>query len=158
LEDRLVAQSANTIALDAKDKALLRLITGAPRSTVTELARALKMSAPAVRDRLRRLENAGVVAGWSVKLDAKSLGYPVTAFVRIRPMPGKLSQIAALAAKIPEVSECYRITGEDCFIMRVHLESLESMDVILDKFLAFGQTTTSIVQSTIVAPRNLPVK
>jgi Lrp/AsnC family leucine-responsive transcriptional regulator len=76
--------------LDAKDLALLRMLVGTPRSTITELARTLKMSAPAVRDRLRRLEKTGVIDRWSVELDAKSLGYPVTAFVRVRPMPGKL--------------------------------------------------------------------
>lgn len=146
-----------SISLDAKDVSLLRALVHAPRATVAELARELKMSAPAVRERLRRLEKIGVIARWSIELEPKLLGYPITAFVRIRPLPGKLSAISALAAKIAEVSECYRITGEDCFIMRVHLESLESMEGILDKFLAFGQTTTSIVQSTIVAPRNLPI-
>jgi Lrp/AsnC family leucine-responsive transcriptional regulator len=146
-----------SISLDSKDASLLRALVRAPRSTVAEIARELQMSAPAIRERLRRLEKTGVIARWSIELEPKSLGYPITAFVRIRPLPGKLSQISALAAKIAEVSECYRITGEDCFIMRVHLESLESMDGILDKFLAFGQTTTSIVQSTIVAPRNLPI-
>jgi Lrp/AsnC family leucine-responsive transcriptional regulator len=144
-------------ALDEKDAAILRAVVRDPRTPIAEMARELKMSAPAIRDRLRRLEKTGVIARWSVAIDPKALAYPVTAFVRIRPMPGKLPQIAALAAKIPQVSECYRITGEDCFIMRVHLESLEGMDGILDRFLAFGQTTTSIVQSTIVAPRNLPI-
>lgn len=156
-EGSTVVQPSTSTFFDSKDAALLKALNASPRSTVAELARALTMSAPAIRDRLRRLEKTGVINRWAIVLDAKSLGYALTAFVRVRPLPGKLPQIAAIAAKCPEVSECYRITGEDCFIMRVHFESIESMDGVLDRFLALGQTTTAIVQSTIVAPRNLPI-
>jgi Lrp/AsnC family leucine-responsive transcriptional regulator len=68
-----------------------------------------------------------------------------------------LPKIAELAVSMPQVAECHRITGEDCFILKVHLASLESCDRVLDRFLAFGQTTTSIVQSTPVPPRAPPL-
>jgi len=150
-----VSKLTNPIMRDSRDVELLTLLVKRPRSTVSELARHVGMSAPAVRERIQRLEKDGVIKRWSVEIDTKALGYQVTAFVRIRPMAGKLTQIARLAERLPEVAECYRITGEDCFIMRVHLKSLESMDELLDQFLAFGQTTTSIVQSSIVEPRNV---
>jgi Lrp/AsnC family leucine-responsive transcriptional regulator len=72
-------------------------------------------------------------------------------------MPGQLPKIAELAASIPQVAECHRITGEDCFIMKVYLASIESMDSILDRFLAFGQTTTALVQSSPVLLRPPPL-
>jgi Lrp/AsnC family leucine-responsive transcriptional regulator len=72
-------------------------------------------------------------------------------------MPGKLPKIAELAERLPQVTECHRITGEDCFILKVHITGLDTLDVILDQFLEYGQTTTSIVQSTPVRPRNLPL-
>ena len=68
-------------------------------------------------------------------------------------MPGKLGKRAELAASMPQVGECHRITGEDCLLLRLYLESLTSLDAVLDRFLAFGQTTTSLVQSTIARPR-----
>jgi Lrp/AsnC family leucine-responsive transcriptional regulator len=72
-------------------------------------------------------------------------------------MPGKLPKIAELARKMPQVTECHRITGEDCFIMKIHLEELDALDRVLDRFLAFGQTTTSLIQSSPVPPRGLPL-
>src|SRR5437667_348337 len=78
----------------------------------------------------------------------------MTAFVRIRPLPGHLPKISALAQQIPEVVECHRVTGEDCFILKVHLPEIASLDRVLDRFLVHGQTTTSIVQSSPVPPRS----
>ena len=115
------------------------------------------MSAPAVRERVQRLEEAGVIRGYRLDLDPGALGWPITAYVRIRPLPGQLAKIAELAASIPQVAECHRITGEDCFILKVYLATIESMDGILDRFLAFGQTTTSLVQSSPVPLRQPPL-
>jgi Lrp/AsnC family leucine-responsive transcriptional regulator len=77
--------------------------------------------------------------------------------VRIRPIPGKLPKITELAASLPQVVECHRITGEDCSILKVYLDSLDNMDRILDQLLVYGQTTTSIMQSTPVRSRHLPL-
>jgi Lrp/AsnC family transcriptional regulator, leucine-responsive regulatory protein len=115
------------------------------------------MSAPSVRERLTRLEEAGVIRGYRLDLDPAALGWPITAYVRIRPMPGQLAKIAELAASIPQVAECHRITGEDCFVLKVYLATIESMDGILDRFLAFGQMTTSLVQSSPVPLRRPPL-
>ena len=123
----------------------------------SELARRIGMSAPAVRERVLRLEEAGVIAGYRLELAPAALGYAVCAFVRVRPVPGQLAKIAELARRLPQIVECHRITGEDCFVMKVHLPGLDQLDEVLDQFLVFGQTTTSIVQSTPVAPRGLPL-
>jgi len=125
--------------------------------SVSEMARRVGMSAPAVRERIERLTEAGIIKGYRLELDPQALGYPLSVFVRIRPMPGKLPKIAELAAAMPQVVECHRITGEDCFILKVYLDSLDNLDRILDQFLVYGQTTTSIVQSTPVPTRYLPL-
>ena len=101
------------------------------------------MSSPAIRERIQRREETGVITGYRLEISPRALGYPIAAFVRIRPMPGKLPKIAELAARMPQVVECYRITGEDCFLLKVYLETLDSLDQILDQFLAYGQSTTS---------------
>ena len=115
------------------------------------------MSAPAVRERVQRLEEGGLIRGYSVVLDAALLGYPVAVMIRIRPMPGQLARIIELAQRTPRIVECHRITGEDCFIMRAHIESIASLDELLDAFLVYGQTTSSIIQSTPVPLRMLPM-
>jgi Lrp/AsnC family leucine-responsive transcriptional regulator len=142
---------------DVRNIELLRLLRDDPRMSVSEMARQVGMSAPAVRERIQRLEEAGVIQGYRLVIDPRALGYPLSVFVRVRPMPGKLPKLAELAASLPQVVECHRITGEDCFIMKVYLDSLDNLDQILDQFLVYGQTTTSIVQSTPVPPRYLPL-
>ncbi|MGO1076219.1 MULTISPECIES: Lrp/AsnC family transcriptional regulator [unclassified Inquilinus] len=152
-----MAFQVSPLLADERNLALLRLLQAEPRLGVAELARRIGMSAPAVRERLLRLEEAGVIRGWRLELEPRALGYPLTVFVRIRPMPGQLPKIAELARAMPQVAECHRITGEDCFILKVHVEAIETLDRLLDRFLAHGQTTTSIVQSTPVPPRDPPL-
>ena len=142
---------------DARNLELIRLLQEDPRASVSELARRIGMSAPSVKERLTRLEEGGVIRGYRLELDPVALGWPLMAYIRIRPMPGQLSKIAELAASLPQVAECHRITGEDCFILKVYLASIESMDGILDRFLTLGQTTTSLVQSTPVPSREPPL-
>jgi Lrp/AsnC family leucine-responsive transcriptional regulator len=142
---------------DTRNLALLRLMQDNPRITLSELARRVGMSAPAVRERVLKLEEAGVIRGYHLELDPAALGYSIAAFVRVRPMPGQLPKIIDLANRLPQVVECHRVTGEDCFVMKVHFEALDTLDQLLDQFLIYGQTTTSIVQSTPVPPRSLPL-
>lgn len=145
------------LLLEARNVELLRQLATDPRMSIAQLARKVGLSAPAVRERLRRLEEAGLIRGYRLELDPRALGFPLAAFVRVRPMAGKLPKIIELAQRMPQVTECHRVTGEDCFVLKLAFESLDGLDRLLDQFLAFGQTTTSIVQSTPVAPRALPL-
>lgn len=90
------------------------------------------MSAPAVTERVQRLERSCVIVGYRLEVDSGALGLPVTAFARIRPAPGQLPRVADLAARLPQVSECHRITGEDCFIVKVHAPAVDQLEAVLD--------------------------
>ncbi len=149
--------SVSKLLLDDRNQKLLAALLKTPRASITALARRVGLSAPATRERLLRLEDAGVIKGWRVELDPKALGFPIAVLIRVRPMPGQLPKIAKLAQSLPQVTECHRITGEECFLLRAHLRGLDELDGLLDKFLPYGQTTTSIVQSSPVAPRSLPL-
>lgn len=149
--------TVSKLLLDSRNQKLLAALLKNPRASITALARRVGLSAPATRERLLRLEEAGVIKGWRVELDPKALGFPIAILIRVRPLPGQLPKIARLAQSLPQVTECHRITGEDCFLIRAHLRALDELDGLLDRFLAFGQTTTSIVQSSPVPPRGLPL-
>jgi Lrp/AsnC family leucine-responsive transcriptional regulator len=139
--------------LDEVNRNILRALVENPRQSTAELARRVGMSPPAVRERVGRLEEAGVIRGYQLDLDPAAFGLPVTAWVRVRPGPGQLPKIAELARRSPQVSECYRISGEDCFLLKVHAPSIEALEGVLDALLPHGQTTTSIVVATPVAQR-----
>jgi Lrp/AsnC family transcriptional regulator, leucine-responsive regulatory protein len=142
---------------DNRNIELLGLLRDDPRLSTSELARRVGLSAPAVRERILRLEESGIIRGYRLELDPAALGYPVAAFVRVRPAPGQLPKLAELARSMAQVVECHRVTGEDCFVLKVHLRSIDELDKVLDQLLVYGQTTTSIIQSTPVPLRSLPL-
>ncbi len=143
--------------LDATNLGILKMLIDEPRTAMSSLARGVGMSAPAVTERVQRLQDAGVIRGARLDVDQAALGLGITAFVRVRPMPGQLSNIAELARATPEIVECHRITGEDCFIMKVLVGRVELLEAVLDEILKYGNTTSSIVQSTPVPLRAPPL-
>jgi Lrp/AsnC family leucine-responsive transcriptional regulator len=143
--------------LDATNLRILEELQADARLTMAELGRRVSLSPPAVADRVQRLERSGVISGYHAAVDPKAVGYPIAAVVRVRPASRQLHKIPEVAQELPEVVECYRITGEDCFFVKLHLRSMEDLEGILDRFVLFGQTTTSIIHSAPVSPRPLPL-
>ena len=143
--------------LDETDQALIGLLADNARLSTAELARSVGLSAPSVAERLRRLEEDGVVKGYTIELDPKALGYTLTAIVRIRPLPGQLHTVERLLVDSPEVVECDKVTGEDCFVARYLLRSIEELDPILERIAQRAQTSTSIVKASQVKRRLPPV-
>jgi Lrp/AsnC family transcriptional regulator, leucine-responsive regulatory protein len=141
--------------MDGVNRRLLAELQDNARLTLAELGRRVDLSPPAVAERLQRLEDEGVIAGYRTAVDPRALGFGLTAVVRIRPAPRELRKVADLAQKTPEVVECHRITGEDCFIFKLHLRDVEHLEEVIDRFVPYGQTTTSIVQSSPVPARGL---
>ena len=135
---------------DSTDARLLTELQGDARLTNAELGRRVSLSPPAVADRLRRLERDGVITGYRAEVDPKALGYTLGAIMRVRPSARQLPKVAELARESPEVVECHRITGEDCFFLKLHLRDIEHLEEVVDRFLIYGQTTTSIIQSSPV--------
>jgi Lrp/AsnC family leucine-responsive transcriptional regulator len=143
--------------LDETDRKIVGQLTSDGRVSFAELGRRVNLSSPAVAERVQRLERAGVITGYRAELDPRMIGYPLTAIVRVKPAPGQLPRIPELAAEISEVAECHRITGEDCFFIKVHLRSIDELGSLLDRFLDYGETTTSIVNASPVPRRDPPL-
>ena len=144
--------------VDEINRQLLAELQDDARLSLAELGRRVGLSSPAVAERLQRLESSGVIRGYHADVDPVALGYPLTAVIRIRPGPRQLPKLAELARDAPEVVECHRITGEDCYLLRAHVRSVTHLEELIDRFTPFGQTTTSIVQSSPVPARGVPVR
>jgi Lrp/AsnC family leucine-responsive transcriptional regulator len=140
---------------DGTDIALLRELQQDARLSLAELGRRVGLSPPAVADRLERLEQAGVIKGYRAEVDPRALGYELAIVLRIRPAPRELKKVAELAQRTPEVVECHRITGDDCYLMKAHARDVEHLEELIDRFAVYGQTTTSLVQSSPVPRRTL---
>jgi Lrp/AsnC family leucine-responsive transcriptional regulator len=143
--------------LDPTDRKILGELASDGRVSLAELGRRVNLSSPAVAERVQRLERAGVITGYRAEIDPRMLGYQLTAIVRVKPAPGQLVRIPELAAEILEVAECHRITGEDCFYLKVHLRSIDELSGVLDRFLVYGETTTSLINASPVPRRDPPL-
>ena len=145
------------IDLDETDRRLIEALDRNSRTSTADLARLVGLSPQSTADRVRRLEDIGVITGFTVRLDPAALGLGVGAYIRIRPAMGELRRVAELLANIPEIVECDRVTGEDCFVAKVYVARIDDLERVIDRLLPFAQTNTSIIQSSPVPRRQPPL-
>jgi Lrp/AsnC family leucine-responsive transcriptional regulator len=150
--------SALNPSIDALDARILDLLATEGRLPLSELARQVGLSSPSVTDRVRRLESDGVIRRYAAVIDLVRLGYPLMALVRLRPVPGRLREVEALLQKTRECIECDKVTGEDCFVARVVLRSVQHLDEVLEGFADIAETNSALIKSTPVALRLPPLR
>ncbi|MBB3388750.1 Lrp/AsnC family leucine-responsive transcriptional regulator [Rhizobium sp. BK275] len=149
---------ANEIqAVDDIDRAMIEALAGNSRISLKELAQAVGLSSPSAAERLRRLEDRGVVTLFTIDLDPAAIGYPLQAIVRVRPLPGQLHIVERIIQDTPEFIECDKVTGDDCFIARLVVRSMGELDSILDKVAERAETNTSMIKSSPVKRRLPPL-
>jgi Lrp/AsnC family leucine-responsive transcriptional regulator len=142
-------------ALDDTDRRLLAELQVDARLSRAELGRRVGLSPPAVAERMRRLEDDGVIVAHHTVVNPRALGLALTVVIRVRPAPRQIAKVGEIAAETPEVVQCLRVTGDDCFIATAHVRDVEHLELVIDRFTPFGQTTTSLVQSSPVTARGV---
>lgn len=148
---------ANYDRIDETNQKLLDALAVNARLSLKELAQAAGMSSPSAAERLRRLEERGIIRAFTIDIDPAALGYPLQAIVRVRPLPGQLHIVEKLIQETPEFIECDKVTGDDCFIARLVVRSMGELDGILDKIAERAETNTSMIKSSPVKRRLPPV-
>lgn len=142
-------------SLDATDWSLLVELQENGRASVAELARRVSMSPSAVTERLRRLEEHGVIAGYAARIDPGRLGLGIHAFVRLRYPTSNYKPFHDLLAVTPEIVEAHHVTGEDCFLMKVYARDMRHLEAVSGKIGGLGQVTTTVIYSTPLTARDL---
>ena len=143
--------------LDTVDRRMLETLARDARISLKELAQDVGLSSPSAAERLRRLQERGVIEGFTVDVDPAAIGYPLQAIVRIRPLPGLLHVVQQLIQETPAFVECDKVTGDDCFIGRLVVRSMADLDAVLDKVAERAETSTSMIKSTPVKRRLPPL-
>lgn len=157
-KERPNARITDAGLLDDTNLRLLDELQRDARLSIAELGRRVGLSSPAVAERLRRLESEGVITGYRTEIDPRALGLSLGVIIRIRPNPRQLRDVAQLARDTPEVIECHRVTGEDCYVMTAYVRDVEHLEIVIDQFAAYGQTTSAIMQSAPVPRRGVSVR
>lgn len=134
--------------VDDVDWRLLLELQQNARTSYSELGRRVGLTAPAVAERVRRLEETGIIKGYRVDLDVERLGYTVTAVIRLQIPEGGCARFARIAPGFSEIHECYRVTGSDSYVLKVVLPSIRHLESLIDRLATHGTTITSIVLST----------
>lgn len=140
---------------DATDWRILDVLQREGRVSYAELARAVAMSASAVTERVRRLEEAGIIQGYAAVVDPERLGLPILAFVRLRYPNGNYKPFHDLVAAMPEILEAHHVTGDDCFVIKVAARSMRHLEEISGRIGTLGSVTTSVVYSSPLPRRPL---
>ena len=134
--------------LDETGWLLLQELQNNARLSYSELGQRVGLSSPAVADRMRKMEEAGIITGYRAEVNMARLGLPVTAIVRLGSMAGQSCQrTASQVSEVPEVLEVYRVTGSDAVVLKVAAASVDHLEHIIDRLTLYGQPTTSIVLS-----------
>jgi len=139
--------------MDEIDKGIIKALQQDARTSFAELGRRVGLTTPAVIERVRKLEDAGIITGYRAVIDTAKVGLPITAFVRMSITGVDYSHIIEVAESSAEVLECHRGTGGDSFIMKVAVASVEHLQQVIDRLVPYGITTTTIVLSSPVKRR-----
>jgi Lrp/AsnC family transcriptional regulator, leucine-responsive regulatory protein len=143
--------------LDEVDRRIIDLLAKDARISLKELAQRVNLSSPSASERLKRLEERGVIRAFTVEVEPKALGYTLQAIVRVRPAPGQMPRIQKLIEEIPQFTECDKVTGDDCFVVRLFARSIEEMDEIIDRIGDKAETSTAIVKAQPLKRRLPPL-
>jgi Lrp/AsnC family leucine-responsive transcriptional regulator len=140
--------------LKTVDWKILRDLQENARLSYSELGRRAGLTPPAAAERVRRLQESAIISGYRTVVNTAALGLSLMAFIRIAASSGRTcAQLAMLVRDLPEVLECHRVTGDDCYIMRIAVPSVQHLEALLDRLLPYGRLTTSIVLSSPVTYR-----
>lgn len=137
--------------LDPTGLKLLRALQEDARLSFSELGRRVNLSTPAVSERVRRMEEAGLIVGYHAVVDAARLGWPITAFIRLFTAAKHYPRFLELAQAMPEVVECYHVTGSEAFVIKARVETVGKLEALIEQLSPFGETATAVVLSAPVS-------
>ena len=137
------------IEFDAMDVKILDILQSDARTALSEIGRRIHMSQPAVAERVRRMEQAGVITGYHARVNPAALGYGITAFIRVAKRSND-NLVEAVAERVPQIVECHSITGDDCSILKVVAASVTELEQVILELTRCGVTSTSLILSSSI--------
>lgn len=139
--------------IDRLDRLIVAELMTNGRMKLRDLAARIQLSCPCTAERIRKLEDCGAIAGYTIATEPKTFGLGVKAHVTMRSLPGQRKRISQMLAEAPEIVEADRVTGGDCFVVKAVVKDVEELEALIDRFTPYCSTKTAIVQSSPVTRR-----
>jgi Lrp/AsnC family leucine-responsive transcriptional regulator len=139
--------------LDKTSWAILACLQENARASFADIGREVGMSAPGVAERMIKLEEAGIIQGYRIEVDYEKTGYALKAFITFTAHSGKFTSFLNYIAKLDEVLECHRVTGNFCIFLKVIVQNSGHLQQLLTSMMEYGETTTSIILSSPITHR-----
>ena len=136
--------------MDHKTLQIINFLVSNARLSFNALAKQVELSPPAIAERVRRLEKANVLLGYHAKVDRAKIGFPITAYLRLRCPSAKFQAVKRLAMELPQVVECHHITGVSCFLIKLTTPSITSLETLIERFREYGEADSSLVLSSVL--------
>jgi Lrp/AsnC family transcriptional regulator, leucine-responsive regulatory protein len=146
-----------TVLMDQYGRNLLKALQSDVRASVAELSRRIGLSQTRTAERLKRLEESGVIQSYSVEIDREVLGLPILGFIRFTCSGGNYRKFLSFVKTLEQAEECHHTTGGDAFLLKVSVASMDDLEKLIESLLPFGDPTTSLVLSSPVSKRSLPI-
>lgn len=141
--------------LDSTGWQILEILQGEGRISFAELGRKVGLSAPAIAERVKRMEETGIITGYHAQVNPEKVAYPISAIIALTTTPQQYPQILAVIQALPEVRSCHHVTGNVSFFMEVTVSSMRHLEEIINQLSQFGQTSTSIILSSPLPRRGI---
>lgn len=139
--------------VDSTDHAIIAILSKDGRVTIRDLAAEVGLSSPSVTERIHKLQDCGAIAGYTIRVDPNAFGLSISAYLRLRAVPGEVKRLAQMLVDTPAIVEADRVTGEDCFIAKVLVANIQELEVVIDQFATIASTHSAVIQSSPVLKR-----
>jgi len=143
----------NSPSVDATDIKIINILSDNARASASAIATEIGMSAPSISERIKRLQETGIISKFTIELNTQLVGYPFSAIVRVKPLPGKIHILQQRLIELDNCTQCDKVTGEDCFIARLLLKSIPELDDVLESIVELAETSTAIIKKSPVQNR-----
>lgn len=139
--------------VDKLNWVILETLQEHARISLTEISKKISLSPPSVAERIQKMEDAGIISGYTAQLNMENIGYALGVFISIKIRFGQVEKFQEFILTVPEICECHKLTGHDCMLMKAYVKDPKHLEQLNDSLSQYGELTTSLILKTILEKR-----
>lgn len=142
------------MGMDEIDASIIEILQKFGRITMKELGHRVGLTSPATIERVKKLEENGIITGYCAEIDLKKVGLPIEAIILVTTEHGSCREFAAFAREHPHIMVCHRVTGDACYLVKVAVADMDGLEKVINDITTYGRTQTYIILSSPVSSKH----